>query len=87
MSRTTTLRCPVCGRPVEAPPAGSAGPPPEFPFCSPRCRLLDLGKWLRGEYRIPGAPVEPEASPARDPEKSEYAAPPDRSIRTEEPCA
>ena len=25
-----------------------------FPFCSERCRLLDLGKWLDGEYRVPG---------------------------------
>ncbi|MDA2923865.1 DNA gyrase inhibitor YacG [Acidobacteria bacterium AH-259-L09] len=24
-----------------------------FPFCSQRCRLLDLGKWLDGEYRLP----------------------------------
>jgi uncharacterized protein len=25
-----------------------------FPFCSDRCRLVDLGKWLGEEYRIPG---------------------------------
>jgi endogenous inhibitor of DNA gyrase (YacG/DUF329 family) len=25
-----------------------------FPFCSDRCRLLDLGKWLGEQYRIPG---------------------------------
>jgi len=25
-----------------------------FPFCSDRCRLLDLGKWLGEDYRIPG---------------------------------
>ena len=86
MPRPTTLRCPACGRSVEAPPAGAGNLSPEFPFCSGRCRLLDLGKWLRGEYCIPGAPVEPEDRPARGPEKSEYAAPPDRSIRTEEPC-
>ncbi len=24
-----------------------------FPFCSQRCRLLDLGAWLEGDYRIP----------------------------------
>jgi endogenous inhibitor of DNA gyrase (YacG/DUF329 family) len=27
---------------------------PSFPFCSDRCRLEDLGKWLGGEYRVPG---------------------------------
>jgi endogenous inhibitor of DNA gyrase (YacG/DUF329 family) len=26
-----------------------------FPFCSDRCRLIDLSKWLGGEYRIAGA--------------------------------
>jgi endogenous inhibitor of DNA gyrase (YacG/DUF329 family) len=25
---------------------------PEFPFCSPRCRLIDLGKWASGDYVI-----------------------------------
>jgi len=25
-----------------------------FPFCSERCRLVDLGRWLKEEYRIPG---------------------------------
>jgi len=39
-------RCPTCRR---AAPAN--GKP--FPFCSERCRLVDLGKWLGEEYRIP----------------------------------
>jgi endogenous inhibitor of DNA gyrase (YacG/DUF329 family) len=26
---------------------------PDFPFCSPRCRLIDLGRWLGESYRIP----------------------------------
>jgi endogenous inhibitor of DNA gyrase (YacG/DUF329 family) len=42
------LRCPICDRP--------AGPRPDnraFPFCSPRCRLVDLGKWLNEDYRVP----------------------------------
>jgi hypothetical protein len=41
--------CPLCNRPVR-PRAGNRS----FPFCSDRCRLEDLGKWLVGEYRIPG---------------------------------
>jgi endogenous inhibitor of DNA gyrase (YacG/DUF329 family) len=31
------------------------------PFCSERCRLADLGRWLSGDYRIPG-----EAPPSAD---------------------
>jgi hypothetical protein len=32
---------------------------PAFPFCSSRCQLIDLGRWLDGEYRVP-APISPE---------------------------
>jgi len=41
--------CPICNRP--------AAPRPEnrsYPFCSDRCRLVDLSKWLGEEYRIAG---------------------------------
>ena len=47
--------CPICKRPVE-PPADDdrrAGGPSQFPFCSERCKLIDLGRWLDGRYRIP----------------------------------
>jgi endogenous inhibitor of DNA gyrase (YacG/DUF329 family) len=47
--------CPICNRPC--------GPRPEnkhAPFCSERCRLIDLGNWLGGAYRIPGKPEEEE---------------------------
>ncbi|MBI2391615.1 MAG: DNA gyrase inhibitor YacG [Deltaproteobacteria bacterium] len=36
-----------------------------FPFCSARCRAIDLGRWLSETYRIPGPPVEHEDEPAR----------------------
>jgi len=29
---------------------------PDFPFCSERCRLIDLGKWASGAYVIPSSP-------------------------------
>jgi len=29
------------------------------PFCSERCKMVDLGRWLGGQYRIPGEPAEP----------------------------
>jgi hypothetical protein len=38
---------------------------PDYPFCSRRCRLIDLGRWLGEEYRLVAeaegeAPAEPE---------------------------
>jgi len=42
-------RCPTCKQPV-----AERAVNPAFPFCSERCRLLDLGKWFDGQYRIPG---------------------------------
>jgi endogenous inhibitor of DNA gyrase (YacG/DUF329 family) len=39
--------CPICGRPA-APRADNRS----FPFCSPRCKTVDLGKWLSEEYRV-----------------------------------
>ena len=50
-------QCPTCGRPV--PPRRENG---AWPFCSDRCRLADLGRWLGESYRIPGdRPGDPEA--------------------------
>ncbi len=45
-------RCPICTKAV-APRAEN----PAFPFCSPRCKLLDLDRWLSGAYRIPAGPA------------------------------
>jgi endogenous inhibitor of DNA gyrase (YacG/DUF329 family) len=30
------------------------------PFCSERCRLIDLGAWVSERYRVPGDPVDPD---------------------------
>jgi endogenous inhibitor of DNA gyrase (YacG/DUF329 family) len=46
-------RCPTCGK-----PASQDADNKDRPFCSERCRLLDLAKWLDGDYAIPGEPVE-----------------------------
>jgi endogenous inhibitor of DNA gyrase (YacG/DUF329 family) len=32
-----------------------------FPFCSQTCEYIDLGAWLRGEYIVPGTPLEEES--------------------------
>ena len=54
-----SLRCPTCRTIVLA---GSA----DFPFCSERCRLIDLGKWASGRYVI--------STPINDPEMLESIA-------------
>ncbi|MFN4243450.1 MAG: DNA gyrase inhibitor YacG [Tepidisphaerales bacterium] len=43
------MRCPICKKPSAPPPP----PPSPYPFCSERCKLIDLGRWLDGAYRIP----------------------------------
>jgi uncharacterized protein len=41
--------CPICGKPREA---------KHDPFCSKRCADIDLSRWLKGVYAIPGEPAE-----------------------------
>jgi len=49
------MRCPICKKPVEEPRlnAGGAVLGATFPFCSERCKLIDLGRWLDGKYQVP----------------------------------
>ena len=53
-------KCPICSKPSHNRFA---------PFCCGRCADLDLGKWLKGSYAIPGPPEEADsdASPALQP--------------------
>ena len=51
------VSCPQCGKPVPWDPTN-----PYRPFCSERCRLIDLGQWATESYRIPQAQDEPERS-------------------------
>jgi endogenous inhibitor of DNA gyrase (YacG/DUF329 family) len=50
-----TPRCPSCRAAVRW--EGN----PHRPFCSERCRLVDLGAWVTERYRVPGASIEPDA--------------------------
>ncbi|MBI3933076.1 MAG: DNA gyrase inhibitor YacG [Acidobacteria bacterium] len=52
------INCPMCGRPV-------AVSEPPLPFCSERCRLLDLGNWASGRYVIP-APIPEDERVSED---------------------
>ena len=62
------MKCPICKRPVadDAPDRPAA-----YPFCSDRCKLIDLGRWIDGAYVIPGPEVRtPPGQPddGREPE-------------------
>jgi uncharacterized protein len=51
--RALKLRGPICKKVVKS---GD----PEFPFCSDRCRTIDLGKWASGAYVIPSPVADAE---------------------------
>ena len=54
-----SVACPHCGK------LAPFAPENRFrPFCSERCRLIDLGAWADERYRVPGA-----AAPDPDPDK------------------
>jgi endogenous inhibitor of DNA gyrase (YacG/DUF329 family) len=46
--------CPTCGKPAQ---------PKHRPFCSARCATLDLGRWLKGDYRVPTDEAPEDAPP------------------------
>jgi endogenous inhibitor of DNA gyrase (YacG/DUF329 family) len=59
----TPVRCPICGKPAQASHA---------PFCSRRCADIDLGRWLKGRYPIPGRPEDDvDKTPDRPPRDDE----------------
>jgi endogenous inhibitor of DNA gyrase (YacG/DUF329 family) len=60
--------CPICRRRMTVLRGDPAKLPAFFPFCSERCKLIDLGAWLDADYRIPGKPdEESERPPDEDP--------------------
>jgi uncharacterized protein len=52
-------RCPVCRKVMDKAGRQSSREGGYYPFCCNRCRMLDLGKWFDGDYRIP-VEVRPE---------------------------
>jgi len=53
----TLVKCPTCGSAVAWRPSERWRP-----FCSERCKLIDLGEWLDERHRIPGEPAVPPES-------------------------
>ena len=59
-----TWNCPICRRAV-------ARSDPQFPFCSERCRTMDLANWASGTYRVSEPlPDSEEAVPDSDSRES-----------------
>ena len=54
MKRQRRRQCPHCDREVTWPETTT------YPFCSERCRLIDLGVWAAGDYRVAGEPATEE---------------------------
>lgn len=56
--RVVKLHCPICKKAVKS-------TDPDFPFCSNRCRIIDLGKWASGAYVV-SSPATDIDEPIRD---------------------
>ncbi|MBA2526764.1 MAG: DNA gyrase inhibitor YacG [Pyrinomonadaceae bacterium] len=54
------MKCPTCGKPVER--KGNSF----RPFCSERCKMVDLGRWVNEEYRVSGKPIPSDSAEAPD---------------------
>jgi endogenous inhibitor of DNA gyrase (YacG/DUF329 family) len=67
-------RCPICRKPTDSETTA------DFPFCSERCRLYDLGNWASGKYVISDPALDESASEDSPAE----AAPPSRADELDE---
>lgn len=52
------FKCPICKTILKAAPEKKVHELEFFPFCSERCRLIDLGAWLDEDYRVAPPPDE-----------------------------
>lgn len=68
MPSPRVVPCPRCGKPVEWSAANAFRP-----FCSDRCKLIDLGAWAAERYRVPVVEDkdQPDTAPPGDPMRSE----------------
>jgi uncharacterized protein len=61
MMKRPIVNCPQCGKIMEWDPAN-----PYRPFCSERCKLIDLGQWASEAYRIPEVEKKEEDETGED---------------------
>jgi len=59
-------RCPVCQKAVKELTQEKSEEARFFPFCSRRCKLIDLGAWLDAEYKIVSGPESQESGGPSD---------------------
>jgi endogenous inhibitor of DNA gyrase (YacG/DUF329 family) len=64
----TIYRCPLCRNLL---PTKSV---PTFPFCSDRCRLLDLNNWMEGNYTV-SRPIDPSDELDELPRRNDHTKP------------
>lgn len=64
MSAASKARCPQCDTPL-----ADDGDARWRPFCSERCKLMDLGQWFAGKYSIPAEPDREAATESPPPQK------------------
>lgn len=56
--KKSDITCPNCGK------KGTWNPENSYkPFCSERCKLIDLGDWAAEKHRVPGEPANPSELP------------------------
>ena len=58
------MQCPICKKEV------SYKENPFRPFCSERCKMIDLDNWLEGRYRVPGNTSDDQVQRAPDAEEN-----------------
>ena len=46
------MRCPICRKQLKVESGDPLHELPFFPFCSKKCKMIDLGRWFNEEYRI-----------------------------------
>ena len=56
------VRCPICNAAMP----GNWQDYPDYPFCTKRCRMIDLGRWLGEEYRVEGKDDDQDHSSAAE---------------------
>ncbi len=63
---SSAIRCPICEQMFD--PATSAA----MPFCSERCRKIDLGRWLRESYSVPVERTDEDEDEADGPQNGQH---------------
>ena len=71
-------RCPVCNKVIDKATRQDSRDGKFYPFCSNRCKLIDLGKWFDGNYRIAA-----QANEEEEPGEGEQAAEANNQDKTE----